>query len=359
MNNNKINISFVLPSLSAGGAERIVSFIAQELDKNLFNATLVIISKKTDSVYKISGIDIIYLEKKRVLRSILGLFKFIKTNKPDIVMSSVGHLNSVLAYLSIFFPKTKFVAREVNVLSVQNTFNKKGFINMSFLAKNRFNFFDRIVCQSKDMYEDLIKNYKVKKDRLTIINNPVTRDFKVKSDLRNNEIVQFVTVASLKKQKGHERILKVLKKLDFPFHYTIIGDGAQKSNIYALINELDLTNYVTHVPFTKQVNEYLGKSDIFLQGSYVEGFPNSLIESCAVGTPVVAFNAPGGLDEIIINGINGYISENENEFIENIKKLVFKQSISPKDVSHSVFSKFSPEIIIKQYEDLFISLLKI
>ena len=87
-----------------------------------------------------------------------------------------------------------------------------------------------------------------------------------------------------------------------------------------LVNKLDLSSKITHVPFTDKVPEYLKESDIFLQGSFVEGFPNALLESCAVGTPVIAFNALGGIDEIIQDGVNGFMVDNIDDLrIELIK----------------------------------------
>ena len=52
-----------------------------------------------------------------------------------------------------------------------------------------------------------------------------------------------------------------------------------------------------------KIIDYLSDSDFFIQGSYVEGFPNSVLESCSVGTPVIAFNCPGGTKEIICAAI--------------------------------------------------------
>jgi glycosyltransferase involved in cell wall biosynthesis len=162
----------------------------------------------------------------------------------------------------------------------------------------------------------------------------------------------------LAKQKGHIRILKALREIKFPFNYTIIGDGPEKHNIFSYINNFHLHEYVTHIPFTKDVQNYLSNSDVFLQGSYVEGFPNALIESCAVGTPVVAYKAPGGIDEIIINGKNGFIAADHNDFVEKINLLANRiNELSPSKVRNVVYSKYDSSKIIKEYEDLFIEIL--
>lgn len=357
MKQKKINIIFVIPNLRAGGAERVVSFLAKELDKTKFNTTLIVIGYKKDIAYNVENLNVVCFEKSRVLTGIPKIFNYLHIDKPDIVFSVVGHLNTVMAYISIFFPRIKFVAREVNVLSVLNNFNDQKFFNFSFLIKRRFNFFDKIICQSKDMFNDLNEHFKIDQNKLVIINNPITKAFKVKLKEIKQDELNFITVARFKKQKGHERIIKTLNKLNIPFHYTIIGDGPEKDNIFNLIDRLGIKERITHVPFSNEVEKYLGKSDIYLQGSYVEGFPNALIESCAVGTPVVAFKAPGGLNEIIIDGLNGFIVNNENEFIESIQTL-YNNPLEPKTVSESVYRKYSFEKILKKYEDLLTSIIQ-
>src|SRR5690554_5255777 len=103
MRKEKINIIFVIPSLAAGGAERILSFVAQNLNKDIFKATLLVTGYEKDTVYQLDDLNIIYLNKPRVLKSFFSIFKFLKKNKPDIVVSSLVHLNMLIASMSPFF----------------------------------------------------------------------------------------------------------------------------------------------------------------------------------------------------------------------------------------------------------------
>ncbi|WP_178985253.1 glycosyltransferase [Winogradskyella helgolandensis] len=356
MKSNKINIVFALPNLLPGGAERVFSYIAQNIDSKKFNATLLIVGYSKDASYDIKNIDLVFLEKSRVKDGLFALYKYIRKHKPDILVSAIGHLNLVVAYMSIFFPKTKFIAREVTVLSLDTAFFKtKKFNPLAFISENRFNYFDKIICQSQDMLDDIKNSYRIKANKMVVINNPITDGFKLKQTQSNSNQIQFITVGRLSKEKGYERILKLLSKLDFPFHYTIIGDGIEKEHIFSLIENYSLKDKITHIEFTKEVSKYLKKSDFFLQGSYFEGFPNCLIESCAVGTPVIAFKAPGGTKEIIENGVNGYLVDSEDEYLE---KLMDSHKFNPIDVRESVFKKFNKDLIIHEYEDLFINILK-
>ena len=194
--------------------------------------------------------------------------------------------------------------------------------------------------------------------KIVVINNPISEKFKLKNENINNSVVQLITVGRLVKVKGHERVLAVLEKLKIPFHYTIIGTGPEKNNIQNLITEKKLNRKVTLINYTSEVENYLAKSDLFLQGSFTEGFPNALLESCAVGTPVIAFDAPGGTKEIIIEGINGFLASNQEEFYVKLNKSI-KTNWDKQKIRKSVTEKFSKDIIIHQYENLFKQLLQV
>lgn len=360
MKQEKIKIIFVLPNLQAGGAERVVSFVAQKLDPKIFDTTLIIIGYEKNAVYDLETLKVVFFNKERVQSGVVDLFKYIKRHKPNIVFSAVGHLNNVTAQMTRIFPSIKFVAREVNVLSVLAQFSKPSsrFNLKNIISKGRFNRFDKVICQSQDMLDDLLKTYNIKPNKLVIINNPITSSFKLKTKIKASDPIEFITVARLVKQKGHSRIIEVLGKLDFPFKYTLVGDGPEKDNLFKRATELGFIDNIEHISFTKNVAKYLEKSDLYLQGSFVEGFPNAIIESCMVGTPVLAFNAPGGINEIIKPGINGYVVENEIQYIDKIQKIKSFYNFTPSKVSESVSSRYSEENIIKKYEDLFISIFK-
>ena len=197
--------------------------------------------------------------------------------------------------------------------------------------------------------------YDIPEKKLRTINNPITDNFKLKSVTNiKSDTVKFITVARLKKLKGHKRILNCLSQLEYPFQYTIIGSGPEKENIFSQAKELGLEDKIKHIPYTNEVAKHLSENDFYLQASYAEGFPNCLIESCSVGTPAIAFKAPGGLDEIIEEGLNGFLVETEEQFID---KLNHKQEWYPEKVRESVISKFNKNKIINDYENLLISVL--
>lgn len=355
MTNKKIKIAFVLPSLRAGGAERVMSYISQNLDKTKFSTTLLVAGFEKDAVYKIDGIETKFFNKNRALSAFYPIFVYLLRKKPQIVISAISNLNTIMGIQAIFFPKIKFVGREVSVNSVLTKIEKPKRYVPSFLQNFAYGQLDKIICQSKDMANDIQKKFKFKSKKLVIINNPISDKFTLKENT-NHEIKRFITVGTLTKRKGHIRILDVLSKYLQPFNYTIIGDGVDRDEILRHIQSLGLSNRIQLIPFTSEVEKYLKESDVFLQGSYVEGFPNALLESCAVGTPVIAFNAPGGIDEIIEDGVNGFIAEDDEDYLIKLQ-TISNRVWDPLVVRDSVYKKFNRKKIIQQYEDFVINLL--
>ncbi|MFD2823590.1 glycosyltransferase [Lacinutrix iliipiscaria] len=358
MSQQKIKITFLIPSLAAGGAERILSFVAKNINKEKFDTTLLVIGFEKDTVYDVEGLHVKYFNKSRVLKAIFPVIKYLRTEKPDIVLSSIFHLNTLMSFLSIGFPKIKFIAREANVLSVLAQHGTDNKLNFSkFFIVKAYQLIDCLICQSKDMQNDMVANYNVPRNKTALINNPITSATLPKTDIRkSNEPLQIITVGRLSKEKGHERIIDVLSQLDFPFHYYMIGDGIEKEKLLNKIDQKGLTKNVTHIEYTKDVESFLRKSDVFLQGSYSEGFPNSLIESCVVGTPIIAFKAPGGIDEIIENGKNGYIVDSIEDCINHLTQIYTDFNFFPQQVNQIVTERFNSKKIINQYENLFLKL---
>lgn len=356
----KKKILFILPSLKAGGAERVISFLAKNLDQNIFKIKIAVVGFKKDAVYSVDDLDVTFFNKDRMLNGIKPLFKFIKIHKPDIVFGTIRHVNILLGFYNLIFRNLRFIVREASVMSAMLQFSNSKQQIPNFLLKFLYNKLDAIVCQSNDIKEDLKHQLDIRESKLTTINNPITQITHLSiSKTKCSDLINFITVGRLSEEKGHQRILKGLAKVkNYRYSYTIIGSGPLELKIKDLANELDILDNIKFIPYTSKVLEYLSKSDYFIQGSHVEGFPNVVLESCSVGTPLIAFDCPGGTKEIIEDGINGFLADSEDDFAKTLQNLneipVFERAV----VQASVLSKFSSTKIIKEYENLFLTVLE-
>jgi len=346
MSLEKPKILLITPSLNFGGAEKNIRLIAE----NLHNNYEIILCIQKSAEYENKYVRIINLNKSRLVYSIVDIIKLIVVEKPKLLFSSSIQINIFLGLLKYFF-KVKTIIRETNIPSQRFKYSAKKipyFLRKYFLKKN-----DAIICQSYDMYFDFIKHYKLKKSykkKIIIIPNPVTNtSFKNNCFDRENNLI---TIGSLTSKKGHERVFKAIKDLDFDFKYNILGSGQLNESLHKLREEYGLANKICFNGQSENIYDYLSNAKLFLLGSYIEGFPNVLLESLSVGTPCLIFkDSLGGQKEIIIDGFNGYICKDIDDFREKIK-ISLNKTWNRKKISEDIKQRFALNLIIKKYDKL-------
>lgn len=348
-------ILFILPDLNQGGAERVITTLCNELDRTKFSPKLVLFKKEGYYLNHLKkDIEIIELNISRIRYSIFKIVPLIKKIKPEIVFTGWGEISAFLSPLIPLFPKTKFITRETNVVSKHVT--RKEILFFYRFYPN----FHQIIAQSDDMKNDLIQNFNISEHKIVKINNPV--DFDLINRLKEEKVSvgfdtsykNIVAIGNLSPRKGFDLLLDVMNELKHEkIQLTILGDGAFKDELIKQKDELKLAN----VRFQGNVPNpfvYLKHADLFVLSSRYEGFPNVLLEAGACGTYSLANNAPGGINEIIQEGINGEIFpiDNTKGFAQKIKEVLAHHH--PKEqLVESIFSRFSKQIIIKQYEAIF------
>jgi glycosyltransferase involved in cell wall biosynthesis len=347
-------ILFILPSLKFGGAERVISFICQNLNPHKYEVTLLVLGFKNDQKIEVNNIRLVFFNKSRLLLAIPQLFNYLRKSRPNIVVGSIGHINLFLGALSLLFSKIKFIGREASVTEIMMKYSKKKQIPL-WLGAFFYSKLDKIICQSEDMKESFVRLYNYQSNKCVIVNNPITFALSRFNNTNIESINKFITVGRLSEEKGYERILRVLHMMEIDYHYLIIGDGPLRNDIKKIIVELNLYSKVTIIEYSNNVQNFLLESSLYLQGSYVEGFPNALLEALALGVPVIAFNAPGGTKEILKNGFNGFLVETEMEYKKSILEAI-RKNWNKREIVENVYSKFSGETIINQYCQLFNSL---
>ena len=76
---NKIKILFITPTLKAGGAEKVLTFLYNNISRKKFIPELIVIGSKKDSHFKINSNNVIYLEKDKLRKSFLHILYYIIT----------------------------------------------------------------------------------------------------------------------------------------------------------------------------------------------------------------------------------------------------------------------------------------
>ena len=356
----KIKLLILTPSLQCGGSEKFVSTLCNNIDTEKLEVCLVVINND-NAFYNITNpeIKLIDLKKSRTLFSLSAIKHAVKNFEPDIIFSTANHLNLYLVIFKNHFKSNiKFIAREASIVSI-NTQQAKMPALYNWLIKKYYNRFDAVICQSVYMLQDLVSNYKIAASKTLVIHNAtvVLDQPDLSAKKTDNDEYKFVTVARLSAEKGVERLIQAVVLTSAPFKYYIIGDGNKKNSLQKLINDLHLQDKVFLLgektnPFTAMED-----SDLFLFGSYYEGFPNVLLEAGALGIPVIAFNVPGGIAEIINEEENGFLVDDNDviAFAAAIKKATIT-NFNRQQIIETTKKRFAIDGMVASIENLFLKI---
>jgi len=357
---NLKKVFFIIPSLGGGGAERVFVNLIKAIDKTAFDVTLVYLSDDRN-VYEIpSDIRVINLRANRLRNSPIKILKLIWSERPNLVVSTQGHMNSMIMILKRFLPKkTKVIIRQTNIMSFDRPKNKTQKIVRSMMKK-RYNKADKIICQSKYMMKDFILNTNISEDKVIIIHNPVDINLvqiKSKDKVKYNFISQQKKVFFTGRLDEVKRVPIIIEafikfnKKNTNSKLFIMGEGPKRKEIEHCIQENGLSNSIELLGFQKNPYKWLKHADLFVLASKHEGMPNALIESLALDIPVLVLKHPGGSIDILKNlGI-------EDRFVDKLEIddesfARYDKSLSPKLKTH-----FGVENIVKEYERVFLSVL--
>lgn len=357
----KYKILFVIPSLAGGGAERVFSNIVNHLDDTKFDITLAYLSDEKN-VYAIrEEVKTINLNSKRLRNAPFKILKLIWKKKPDLIVSTSGHMNSMIMLLKFLIPRqTKIITRQTNIASFNFSNNRmKKKLQRKLLSLLKFS--DNIICQSEYMKEDLLKFSKVEATKVSIIFNPVNINEIVSEANQESHSVSIETnqiniffAGRLNDVKRVPLIIDAFQK--FLYHNNnanlyILGEGPQEEYLKKYVQDNRIEKKVKYLGFQKNPYKWLKHADLFLLASKHEGMPNILIEVIALGIPILVLEHPGGTIDIIKT-----LKINERF----VNKLEITESAFNKydtKMSQHLQKSFGIENIIKQYEQIFLSVL--
>ncbi|MCF7482051.1 glycosyltransferase [Vibrio sp. J1-1] len=346
-------LALVIPSLNGGGSERVFSILANELSQH-YRIKLILL--KSGGVYLenvISNVEVVQLNESSIIKSVPKLIKCLKSLSPDVIMSTLGSVNLIMAIIKPFLPSAKLIARESSILSINNKSEKYPKL-FDFLFKVFYRKFDLIICQSKYMQRDIVDNFNVDYKKTIVINNPVVIP---KSPKGKNEScpakLNFLSVGRLEHVKGFDLLLDVIKgAIDNGSNLSlkILGDGSKKEELSQKISDLKLDKYVELIGFVSNPQDFMNEADALLISSRYEGFPNVVLEAGSNGLPVIGFNSPGGISEIIDDKNLGVLIDNFNvtSLANEISKFS-SENYSINDIYSLTKNRYSTKTIMGKY----------
>jgi len=229
---------------------------------------------------------------------------------------------------------------------------------------------DVVTAVSNDLKKTTNRLFKIKNDIQVIYNFIDTEKYDKAHQQKCNRTAiakpneRILThVSNFRPVKRVEDVIKIFYEVqkEIPSKLLLIGEGPERAKAENLVNKLKISDDVLFLGNSSEVTKILCYSDIFLLPSKTESFGLAALEAMAARTPVISTNT-GGLPEVNIHGITGYLSNlgdvndmanNAISILKNQEKLeMFKQNAK----EHT--KRFSLDNILPVYEDIYKSCYK-
>jgi glycosyltransferase involved in cell wall biosynthesis len=315
-----MSVAIYLHDLAGGGVERQSLIIAEEFRRHGADVTLVLHRLRGQLLDQVpAGLRILDLSSSRTLMDVPRLARFLRREKPDILLSNVD-LNNVAALMAkgLSLSATKVVICQHNPISSAFVTGEKWlYRHVALLYRVLSPLISRAVAVSSGVAVEMEVAAGLPRDRILTIHNPVVGpDFQSRSDaladhpwFNQPDQPVLVTAGRLVPQKDHETLLRALAlhRQRANTRLVILGSGPLEHELKALTESLNLSDAVDFMGFQSNALPYIRQADAFVLSSRCEGFGNVLVEAMGCGTPVISTRCDHGPAEILDNGQFGLL----------------------------------------------------
>ena len=286
--------------------------------------------------------------------------KILKQKSPDIIHSH-GYKANITAFLSsrnldgIRLISTQHGMPESIGLNINSIYILLHKINIMLLSKS----FYKVIAVSNDMRNILINRYGLSDNKVIKIYNG-TDVCATPFLMKDNEIFIIGSIGRISPIKDYPLMVEianeVYKETD-KVHFELAGDGPEMGKIIDLIKHYRLEKIFSLHGFVKNRFEFYKGLDLYLNTSFHEGIPISILEAMSYGIPIIAPNV-GGLNEILEDGIQGYLVEGRdpkvfaNRCLEIYNNIYLKHSMKY-SAREKVENEFSNDRMAIEYYNLY------
>lgn len=360
-----MRIAIVQAGIGAGGAERVISMLAQDRCRRGDEVHVLAFSDDTEAPYfpldprvrlhclgafsGVAGGNSLW----RALKKAVALRKVLADIQPDILLSYLTKIN-VLSLLASLGTQLPVIISERN-----NPQRQRRHRLWDFFAAVLFPRAAAIVAQTVTAKRQFPSSLQ----RLTeVIPNPCRSP---EWDTRNSrdedaDRQRIVAVGRLTEQKGFDILVEAFALIadKYPnWTLTIYGEGPDRDLIEAEISAQGLHDRVCLPGITETPGSWIADAAVFVLSSRYEGFPNVLVEAMAAGLPVVASACDYGPREIITDGLSGILVDPECPvaLAQGLDRALSSRELRQhlgRNASTSV-TQYSESRVMEQWNDLF------
>ena len=346
-----MKISFFIGSLVRGGAERVISILANDYCTRGWDVDVVLMLKDVVAYPLDERINIVHLigPKSNYMQNALYWIKntraYLKKRRPDRVVTFVGRINALVLTATVGM-KQAIIVSERN--DPKHDGRGKG---MLWYCNQIYRRADKIVYQNA--YEKSCFDKALEK-RGHIIPNPIA----VNALNENAGEIVIATAGRLDSQKNQAMLVRAMALVHEKYPEVkcrIYGEGTLRESLQQQIQELNLENVVTLEGNVSDIHERLAKCGIFVMTSNFEGLSNALIEAMMMGMPCITTNFPG-VNELITHDENGLMVPMDDDvaLAQQLERLIEDRAFAMKLANNAkeYAQRFRAEVVLQQWREV-------
>jgi glycosyltransferase involved in cell wall biosynthesis len=357
-----VRLTFVINSLAAGGAQRVVIDLMAQLTARGHEVTLVTYSRKERDHFSVpAGVDRIQLNLLWNSRNLLhGLqsnlvrLRLLRTtllqSRPDVVVSFID-LTNIMTLVSM-------IGTGVPVVISERIHPKFYEIGRQWRFARQLTYFmcAALVVQTRDIAQWARRV--VPRARIRVIPNAAPASRSSATCPPREKVV--LAVGRLNVQKGFDLLLEAFAESGVwrdDWRLVIVGEGPERNALEKIAEDLRIASHVELPGEQSSADDWYQRCGIFVLSSRYEGFPNVLLEAMANGCPAIAFDCPSGPRDILDPSGDGLLlpAEDGTALAAAIARLCTDSALRNKlgDAARSVQKRFSQDSIVACWEQLF------
>src|SRR6266545_50958 len=325
------HLTLVISSLGSGGAERVLTILANSWVNRGAQVTLITLDASVPFYpldprvslrpLGVTGVSTnLFIATRNNLRRVGSLRRAIRESHPDAVVSFVDVTNvlTVLATRGLGVPVLLSERSDPAFSPVGKTFR--------FLRRHTYPRAEALVVQSKEARSFFSPAIQA---RANVIPNPVVPAGRIRREESAPSVSgrTVVSLGRLSKEKGFDLLIDGFARIASSrpeWSLEIWGEGPERPFLQKMVAERRLTERIQLPGETRSPQEALLRADLFVLSSRFEGFPNALCEAMACGLPVLAADCPSGPRQIVRSEVDGILipPEDPAALAEGMRRLM-------------------------------------
>lgn len=290
-------VMHIMPTLGAGGAERVVFDLASSLPQKGYDVETVGIIRggEMEPAFRQAGLPVQVLHRRGLvgLGAVWALRRLMRIMGPRIVHT---HLFGADVWGAV----AARLARIPLTVSTEHSINKDYSFKHLWLKRAVVPLFQRFIAVSTETEQYLHAVQYVPQGKVAIVRNGIDMERLIPRGNRPfaNEPVLTI-VARLISSKGHRVLFEALSQMmDRRWRLRVIGNGPEERALREEAERLGILSRIEWLGFRTDIPELLSQADVFCFPSQWEGLGLALIEAAATGVPIISSDLPA-LREVV------------------------------------------------------------